>query len=68
MNRSEKSREVLPEPPASSGVDAKATTDTGYGVEGTNKTIPVPVDDANASEDLVNTTTKHIEKSPYTRG
>lgn len=39
-----------------------------FGVEGSNKTIPVPQLDANSVEMRVNTSTKHIEKSPYTRG
>lgn len=47
---------------------AQPTTDTGYGEEGTNKTIPVPREDAAPSEELLNTKTRHIEKSPYTRG
>lgn len=59
-----------PETPAATraGGNAQPTTDTGYGEEGTNKTIPVPKDDAAPSEELLNTKTRHIEKSPYTRG
>ncbi len=39
-----------------------------FGVEGPNKTMPVPQSEAQPGEVLANTTTKHIEKSPYTRG
>ena len=65
MSTPDKSDKKSPQP---SAVGAQPTTDTGYGVEGTNKTIPVPKEDAQTSEELLNTTTKHIEKSPYTRG
>lgn len=54
--------------PKSPDSGAQPTTDTGYGVEGTNKTLPVPRDDAQAREEPLDTTTRHIEKSPYTRG
>jgi hypothetical protein len=37
-----------------------------YGKEGTNKTLPEPKADNEPSEELGNT--RHIGKSPYTRG
>jgi len=37
-----------------------------YGKEGTNKTLPEPKADSEPSEELGNT--RHIGKSPYTRG
>ncbi len=37
-----------------------------YGREGTNKTLPEPKADNEPSEELGNT--RHIGKSPYTRG
>ena len=37
-----------------------------FGKEGTNRTLPQPKDDNGSSEELGNT--RHIEKSPYTRG
>jgi hypothetical protein len=37
-----------------------------FGKEGTNKTLPQPKDDNTAPEELGHT--RHIEKSPYTRG
>ena len=39
-----------------------------FGAEGTNKTNPVPKPDGAVSEELGNSNTPHIEKSPYTRG
>jgi hypothetical protein len=39
-----------------------------FGVEGTNKTLPVPPLDAQPSDELQGTKTKFIPKSPYTRG
>lgn len=37
-----------------------------YGREGTNKTVPEPEEDNEPSEELGNT--RHIGKTPYTRG
>lgn len=37
-----------------------------FGKEGTNKTLPQPKEDSTSSEELGHT--RHIEKSPYTRG
>jgi hypothetical protein len=37
-----------------------------YGKEGTNKTLPEPKADNEPSEELGNT--RHVGKSPYTRG
>lgn len=39
-----------------------------FGLEGTNKTIPVPQPDAEPSAELQGTKSKFIPKSPYTRG
>ena len=39
-----------------------------FGAEGTNKTIPVPLPDAEPTEELQGTKTKFIPDSPYTRG
>jgi hypothetical protein len=39
-----------------------------FGKEGTNKTVSHPKDDKASSEELGNSNTPHIEKSPYTRG
>jgi hypothetical protein len=42
------------------------TASEEFGKEGTNKTLPKPKDNNASSEELGNT--RHIEKSPYTRG
>lgn len=39
-----------------------------FGHEGTNKTVPEPQPDAQASDALQGTKTKFIPKSPHTRG
>ena len=39
-----------------------------FGLEGTNKTIPVPQPDAQPADELQGTKSKFIPKSPYTRG
>jgi hypothetical protein len=39
-----------------------------FGLEGTNKTVPVPQPGAKPSEELEGTEAKFIPKSPYTRG
>lgn len=39
-----------------------------FGLEGTNKTVPVPQPDAEPAEELQGTKTKFVPKSPYTRG
>lgn len=39
-----------------------------YGVEGTNKTIPVPQNNAEPSPELQGAKSLYIPKSPYTRG
>ena len=39
-----------------------------FGAEGTNKTIPVPLPNAEPAEELQGTKTKFIPDSPYTRG
>jgi hypothetical protein len=41
-------------------------TSEKFGKEGTNKTLPQPKEDNTLSEELGHT--RHIEKSPYTRG
>ena len=55
----------------------KSSTKTGsgpkrkgkdFGLEGTNKTIPVPQPDAQPADELQGTKSKFIPKSPYTRG
>ncbi|MEC5213770.1 hypothetical protein RCH06_002324 [Polaromonas sp. CG_9.5] len=39
-----------------------------FGLEGTNKTISVPLPNAAPAEELEGTKTKYIPSSPYTRG
>ena len=39
-----------------------------FGLEGTNKTVPVPQSDADPADELQGTRSKFIPKSPYTRG
>ena len=39
-----------------------------FGLEGTNKTVPVPQPDAQPADELQGTKSKFIPKSPYTRG
>ena len=39
-----------------------------FGLEGTNKTVPVPQPDAEPADELQGTKSKFIPKSPYTRG
>ena len=39
-----------------------------FGLEGTNKTVPVPQPDAQPADELQGTQSKFIPKSPYTRG
>ena len=39
-----------------------------FGLEGTNKTVPVPQPDAHPADELQGTKSKFIPKSPYTRG
>lgn len=39
-----------------------------FGLEGTNKTISVPLPNASPVEELEGTKTKYIPSSPYTRG
>ena len=43
-----------------------ATPPDGYGLEGTNKTVPIPKDDNEPSEELGHV--RHVENTPYTRG
>ena len=63
-----------PQPPNASdkggkpAPDAKPRRGNDFGAEGTNKTIPVPKPDGAQSEELGNSDTPHVEKSPYTRG
>lgn len=54
-------RKNLPQPP-------RQNSPAGYGEQGTNKTIPQPIPDAKPSDELLNTKSKFVEKSPYTRG
>lgn len=42
--------------------------DAGFGLEGTNKTVAIPQDDAEPSAGLQGTKSRYIPKSPYTRG
>ena len=39
-----------------------------FGLEGTNKTVPVPQPDAQPADELQGTKSKFIPKTPYTRG
>lgn len=39
-----------------------------FGLEGTNKTVPVPQPDAQPADELQGIKSKFIPKSPYTRG
>ena len=39
-----------------------------FGLEGTNKTVPVPQADAQPADQLQGTKSKFIPKTPYTRG
>ena len=39
-----------------------------FGLEGTNKTVPVPQPDAQPADELHGTKSKFIPKTPYTRG
>jgi len=39
-----------------------------FGLEGTNKTVPAPQDDAQPSDELQGIRSKFIPKTPYTRG
>ena len=39
-----------------------------FGLEGTNKTTPIPQPDAQPADELQGTKAKFIPKSPYTRG
>ena len=39
-----------------------------FGLEGTNKTVPIPQPDAQPAGELQGTQSKFIPKSPYTRG
>ncbi|CAN5553288.1 hypothetical protein BH10PSE16_BH10PSE16_06710 [soil metagenome] len=39
-----------------------------FGLEGTNKTLPVPQPDAQPADELQGTKSKFIPKTPYTRG
>ena len=39
-----------------------------YGVEGTNKTLPTPLNEAQPSAELQGTKSKFIPNTPYTRG
>ena len=39
-----------------------------FGLEGTNKTVPVPQPNAQPADELQGTQSKFIPKSPYTRG
>lgn len=44
-------------------------THSEFGVEGTNKTIPVPKPDGAPSEELGGPVkSRHVSKTPYTRG
>ena len=52
----------LKKPAAGPGKDSAGE----FGREGTNKTIPVPKADNAPSEELGNT--RHVGKTPYTRG
>lgn len=54
-----------PKPVPREGRDADGNV---YGVEGTNKTLPVPLEDAEASPELQGIKSTYIPKSPYTRG
>lgn len=39
-----------------------------YGVDGTNKTLPQPLEGAEPSSELQGTKSTYIPKTPYTRG
>lgn len=39
-----------------------------FGLEGSNKTVPVPQPDVQPADELQGTKSKFIPKSPYTRG
>ena len=39
-----------------------------FGLEGTNKTVPVPQPGAQLADELQGTKSKFIPKTPYTRG
>jgi hypothetical protein len=54
-----------PEPAAGSSAKRQGKD---FGLEGTNKTVPVPQDDAAPADELQGTKSKFIPKSPYTRG
>ncbi len=43
-------------------------TGKDFGLEGSNKTIPVPQPDAQPADELQGTKSKFIPKTPYTRG
>ncbi|MDB5931632.1 MAG: hypothetical protein JWR60_3339 [Polaromonas sp.] len=47
--------------------DKKPRKGKDFGAEGTNKTIATPKPDGAASEELGNSNTPHIEKTPYIR-
>ena len=39
-----------------------------FGLEGTNKTVPVPQPESHPADELHGTRSKFIPKTPYTRG
>jgi hypothetical protein len=56
-------------PDASAGGDDAATNSDGepFGLEGTNKTLPEPMPDAESVESDYRAPGKHVSKTPYTR-
>lgn len=56
---------LAPKPVKKTGRNAKGEI---YGLEGTNKTNPVPVEGAEQAPELQGVRSKYIPKTPYTRG
>jgi hypothetical protein len=59
--------QAVPPTPKTTG-KKKRGGDAGFGVEGTNKTLPVPQPDAEPTAELQGTKSKYIPKIPYKRG
>lgn len=68
--KSEKNQELIPDQENLSPNPASESPRKGedFGLEGTNKTVPFPLPNAEPAAELQGTKSKFIPKSPYTRG